>query len=142
MSNMNRMGNVNNRYQGHWKRVLAVCSAGLLRSPTIAFVLSNPPWNCNTRACGVSSEYALIEINDVLVEWADEIVCADMDHKSRVMELLQENNTPQKPVHVLGLEDSFKMRDTRLIQMIRERLDAIKFVGSVFDPIKDSSVIR
>lgn len=49
---MNRIANASNKFQGSYKRVLCVCSAGLLRSPTAALVLSKDPYNFNTRACG------------------------------------------------------------------------------------------
>ena len=52
MSLMNRLGNSKNPYQGDFKKVLCVCSAGLLRSPTAAWVLSNAPFNFNTREIG------------------------------------------------------------------------------------------
>lgn len=74
---MNRKWNSHNEYQGKHKRVLCVCSAGLLRSPTAAWVLSNPPYNFNTRAAGIDVGHALIPVDDVLIEWADEIVCMD-----------------------------------------------------------------
>ena len=50
-SNYNRLGNSRNIYQGKDKRVLCVCSAGLLRSPTAANVL-HKEFGYNTRACG------------------------------------------------------------------------------------------
>jgi predicted protein tyrosine phosphatase len=74
-SNFNRLGNCGNRFQGGRNRVLCVCSAGMLRSPTIAWVLSNEPYGFNTRAAGISDEYALIPVDEVLLSWADEIVC-------------------------------------------------------------------
>ncbi len=39
MINRNRWGNIDNPYQGSAKKVLCVCSAGMLRSPTAANVL-------------------------------------------------------------------------------------------------------
>ena len=56
---MNRLANSSNRYQGEYKRVLCVCSAGLLRSPTAALVLSQEPYNFNTRAAGLDEAFAL-----------------------------------------------------------------------------------
>ena len=47
MSKMNRLANTQNKYQGKYKKVLCVCSAGLLRSPTAALVLSQEPFNFN-----------------------------------------------------------------------------------------------
>ena len=64
----NALWNCKNPYQGRDKRVLCVCSAGLLRSPTIAKVLVMNGYN--TRSCGCR-DYALIQIDNVLIEWAD-----------------------------------------------------------------------
>ncbi len=61
----NRLHNMRNPHQGSNKKVLCVCSAGLLRSPTLAWILSNEPFNFNTRAVGTSSEYALIVLDEV-----------------------------------------------------------------------------
>ena len=68
MSLMNRLANTHNHYQGDAKRVLCVCSAGLLRSPTAAFVLSQEPFGFNTRAAGIAEDFALIVVDDVLLE--------------------------------------------------------------------------
>ena len=72
---MNRLANSSNRWQGKYKRVLCICSAGLLRSPTAAFVLSQEPYNYNTRAAGLTKEFALIPVDEVLLNWAQEVVC-------------------------------------------------------------------
>lgn len=45
----NQLANVGNRFQTKTKKVLCVCSAGLLRSPTLANVL-NLKYGFNTRA--------------------------------------------------------------------------------------------
>lgn len=73
MVNLNRLANVRNGYQTEAKRVLCVCSAGLLRSPTTANVLHRE-YGFNTRAAGISEEYALILVDQALIAWADEIV--------------------------------------------------------------------
>lgn len=127
MSTFNRLANTKNAYQGKMKKVLAVCSAGLLRSPTIAWVLSNEPYNCNTRAAGISNEYALVVLDLPLVEWADEIVCADKDHVFSVKELLKNENIsdPDKPVHCLDLPDQFRTRDPILVKLIKDKLEKI-----------------
>ena len=52
---MNRIANSTNPFQKDYKRVLCVCSAGLLRSPTAAYVLSQAPYNYNTRAAGLTA---------------------------------------------------------------------------------------
>jgi predicted protein tyrosine phosphatase len=70
-SPMNALHNVTNPYQGKDKRVLCLCSAGILRSPSCAVVL-NSKYGYNTRAAGVT-DYALIPVSTALLEWADEI---------------------------------------------------------------------
>lgn len=64
-----------NHFQGDAKRVLCVCAAGLLRSPTAAWVLGNEPYNYNTRSAGIDPSIALINVDDVLLNWAQEVVC-------------------------------------------------------------------
>jgi len=117
MSFMNRLGNVKNPYQGDFQKVLCVCSAGLLRSPTLAWVLSNPPYNFNTRACGVTKEFALIPYDEILEEWADVIVFAD--HEVIV-------NT-HKPRVVLQIPDVYGYRDPKLVDEIIKKLAKVKW---------------
>ena len=109
----NALWNCKNPYQGDMKRVLCVCSAGLLRSPTIAWVLSNHGYN--TRAVGVH-DYALIPIDSVLIEWADIIIAANED----VANVL-ENVWGVDGVIELGIPDIYGTRDPKLIKIIEER---------------------
>lgn len=61
-----------NHYQGRSLRVLFVCSAGLLRSPTgAAWGIKTQGWN--TRSCG-SEDIALIPLTPELIMWAKRIV--------------------------------------------------------------------
>ena len=114
MSTMNRLGNCHNKFQGDYKKVLCVCSAGLLRSPTAALVLSQEPFNYNTRAAGISEEYALIPVDEVLLEWADEIICME---NWQDLELRQMTN---KPIKCLGIGDTLGYRDKELQTSIRK----------------------
>ena len=116
---MNRLANCTNRYQGEYKRVLCVCSAGLLRSPTAAFVLSQEPYNFNTRAAGLNPEFALVPVDRVLLEWADEIVVMSAQQAEQIRAMLED----EKPIVVLGIPDNFRYRDPELIQLIRESYD-------------------
>jgi len=118
--NMNRMAIIANPYQGQTKKVLCVCSAGLLRSPTAAVVLSQEPFNLNTRTAGVSQEYALIPVDDVLLTWADEIVCMEAWHCNEIYKMLHELKTKKKVIN-LNIEDSFGYRDPILMQMIKDK---------------------
>lgn len=100
-----------NPYQGLYKRILCVCSAGILRSATTALVLSKEPFNFNTRSAGLE-KYALIPVTEVLLEWADEIVCMTQSHK------IQLQNITKKSIKVLNILDSFVYRDKELQDMI------------------------
>lgn len=65
-----REGVVNNPFQGRDKRVLFVCSMGILRSATGARLYA---YKYNTRACGTWDD-ALIPLTMKLMAWANEIV--------------------------------------------------------------------
>jgi predicted protein tyrosine phosphatase len=136
MSLYNRLANSSNQFQGKYKRVLAVCSAGLLRSPTTAFVLSQEPYNYNTRAAGLVPDFALVPVDEVLIEWADEIVCMTkgqeeelnklvaLQFKDRFTDLEDIKNPRLKPVICLNIPDNFGYRDPVLMEMIRTNYDA------------------
>ena len=116
----NRMGNSKNPFQGTYKKVLCVCSAGLLRSPTTALVLSQEPYYYNTRAAGVTPEYALIPVDETLIYWSDEIVVMEPWMGKHIQEMFN----PDVPIVSLGIQDSFSYRDEDLIQLIKDRYNA------------------
>ena len=126
MSNVtrNRLGNSKNPYQGDFKKVLCVCSAGLLRSPTAAWVLSNAPFNFNTRAVGANPEYAMLMLDAVNVCWADEVVVMDNSQKNQVLALCEEYGW-NKPVHVLNVPDDYGYRDPELVELLTEELSKV-----------------
>lgn len=121
MSLMNRKSNALNPYQGAYKKVLCVCAGGLLRSPTAAEVLSRDPYNFNTRSCGMSEEFSLVLIDDILLGWADEIVVMDV---GQLIQLKERGVT--KPIINLSIPDQFVFREKRLIDLIRKNYDAQK----------------
>jgi predicted protein tyrosine phosphatase len=112
---MNRMYTAGNPYQGTAKRVLCVCSAGLLRSPTAALVLSQEPFNFNTRAAGIEESYSLIHVDEVLVHWAQELVCMTHEHEQM---LRIKFPTISKPIKVLEIPDNFEYRNPELMRLI------------------------
>lgn len=118
MTQMNRIYNASNPHQGDAKRVLCVCSAGLLRSPTAAKVLGNEPFNFNTRAAGAEESYALIPVDSVLVHWAHEIVCMTKQHREM---LLARHPGAESKVVVLGIEDDYAYNDPELRRLIAEK---------------------
>ena len=130
MSKMNRLGNVTNKYQGDFKRVLCICSGGILRSPTTAVVLSQPPYNYNTRAAGTDQEFALVPVDDVLIEWTDEIVCMEKEHE----EALRSKFKIEAPIYVLGIEDRYPYRDPLLISLITQNYNDIQIMKMGLGP--------
>lgn len=118
---MNRIGNTGNRYQGDFKRVLCVCSAGLLRSPTAALVLSQDPFNFNTRAVGVSQEYALVPIEQVHLHWADEIVTMEKRHTQVVEDMFSKIGWTEHAPKIVQLDipDNFEYRNPKLVELIK-----------------------
>ena len=116
-------GIYSNSYQGDYKRVLTVCSANMLRSPTIALVLSAEPYNYNTRSAG-TADFALIPVTNDLLMWADEIVCADSEHTKVINKMLQKLDI-DKPLINLRIPDVYEYRNEGLIDLIKLRYDAI-----------------
>ena len=77
----------------------------LLRSPTIAKELLLLGYN--TRSCGCQ-DYALIPIDEVLIEWADVVVFADKEHKTTVN---QTQCLSGKEIYILDIPDNFGYND-------------------------------
>jgi predicted protein tyrosine phosphatase len=121
MTTFNRLHNMRNPNQGKAKKVLCVCSAGLLRSPTLAWILSNEPFNYNTRAVGTSSEYALIVLDEVQLQWADAVVFVDegnfidakFDHEELIVNMEH---------HVLEIPDVYQFRHPKLVEAATQQL--------------------
>lgn len=124
MSTYNRLHNVNNPNQGPAKRVLCVCSAGLLRSPTLAWILSNKPFNFNTRSAGAAEGYALILVDEVLLRWADVVVFADEDHK-RMVSYQYKDLIDNMETHVLNIPDAYPFKDPKLVTIAKRKLKEI-----------------
>jgi len=122
----NRLFNSKNPYQGEEKKVLCVCSAGLLRSPTTATVLERE-FGYNTRAAGIDEGHALIPVDVVLLHWADEIVCMDEMQQQgiwRIMDSMNEKNAHlgidlhETPIYVLNVPDIYARMDLKLQDII------------------------
>ena len=126
MIKRNQMGVIFNAYQGKHKKVLTVCSAGCLRSPTAAHILSSDPWNYNTRSAGTSTEYAIIGLDEALIVWADVILCMDSDQQRHINEmqniLAKEASAmfeyDYKAVINLEIEDDYAYRDPALVEIM------------------------
>lgn len=117
------------QYEGNYKRVLCVCTANMLRSPTAAYVLSLAPFRFNTRSAGVHP-CALIRVTPALLSWCEEVVCMEQEHALEVTAIMKENDITDKSLFVLGIPDDYDFRDTLLMEMIANRyteMSAFKF---------------
>lgn len=122
LSDANRLRNASNRLQGHFKRVLCVCSASVARSPTLAELLSRDPFNFNTRAVGVDDNSAVIPIDIVHIKWADEICVMEEYHRLHVQDMLtQLDDGWVRPIHVFNVPDIYGFRHPQLIQILMEK---------------------
>lgn len=126
MIKRNQLGVVFNAFQGKHRKVLTVCSAGCLRSPTAAHILSSPPWNFNTRCAGTSQEYAIVPVTEALIIWADVILCMDeyqQNEINRMQNVLAEqmHDYDYKQVINLGIEDEFSYRDPKLVEIMTNK---------------------
>ncbi len=72
------LGQLNLEAEGHYKRVLFVCSGGMLRSATAAqWAATALDWN--TRNCGTWS-MALPPAHPNLLEWAQVVYCIPLGY--------------------------------------------------------------
>jgi predicted protein tyrosine phosphatase len=122
---MNQMGVIDNRHQRYdeFKRVVTVCSAGCLRSPTAAVVLAADPFNHNTRAAGLTDSYAIISLDPRLMAWADEFVVMERHMLHAVGERYKEffDRDIRAQITVLDIPDNYAYRDPELVQLIATR---------------------
>lgn len=129
MIKRNQLGVLFNAYQGKHKKVLTVCSAGCLRSPTAAHILSSPPFNFNTRCAGTSEEYAIIPVTEALIAWADIILVMEEDQQKFINniqhKLAEEANVmfdyEYKRVVNLDIPDNFDYRNPKLVEIMTDK---------------------
>lgn len=117
MNNQNRLWNCRNPYQGSARHVLCLCSAGLLRSSTCANVLHRE-FGHNTRSVGLDKGHALILVDEVLIEWADEIVVMEA---YMAEDLQKDYDLGNKHIINLDIKDSYNYMDEKLQKLILER---------------------
>ena len=113
----NQLANTSNRWQTDAKRVLTVCSAGLLRSPTAANVL-HKEFGYNTRACGSCLDFALIPMSEVLIYWADQIVFVRISNYWEAKEFF-DKRMQGKEIVVLDVPDSHSWNEPELQEAIK-----------------------
>lgn len=124
----NQLFNIHNMYQGKTKKVLCVCSAGLLRSATLQNFLIKE-YGYNVRNCGTVESYALIPISEALVRWADEIVFVNEKNYSDVEKELLDMESADK-CYILNIPDNYSFNDKKLIAECRKQYKEIVINGN------------
>jgi len=117
----NALGVCNNPYQGEAKRVLTICSASALRSPTAAVVL-NQEYGYNTKAAGVSLEYAIVPVTGRLLMWSQEIVVMENWQAHEIIGMLEIMHIT-RPVICLNIDDNYCYMQPELVSLIKQRYD-------------------
>lgn len=124
---MNRINNMANPYQGSATRILCVCSAGLLRSPTLAEQCIKR--GHNARAVGYSKEYALIQLDWAHIYWADLVLCVDSEVDYFVKSYIKQSEYLEESccdkIKALSIPDIYPFRDEELVKTICSELDEI-----------------
>lgn len=118
----NQLANSQNQFQGNIKKVLTVCSAGLLRSATMAHVLAKE-FDYNVRNCGTEESYALIPISEALVFWADEIIFVNKENYNAVKASLNSIKREDTKVYCLDIPDMYSYCDPELIKICKEQYE-------------------
>lgn len=130
----NKQGVLFNRFQGSALKVLTICSAGCLRSPTAATLLSNEPFNFNTRSCGLDEEFAIVPISPALIAWADVIVTMEPWMDTTVRGLLASiidansfsaHNSKDRTLICLDIEDNYEFMQPELQQIMLDKFKEI-----------------
>lgn len=98
-----------NPYQSRRTRILFVCSAGLLRSPTGAAVGVQRGYN--TRACGSTQAYALIPLTANLINWARHIVFVNKENYEEALRDFEGSGYEEDiefKAHILDIPDKYE----------------------------------
>jgi len=108
----NNYGVIKNPYQGTDKKVLFVCSAGILRSATAARIYAN---QFNTRCAGTYG-IALIPLNQNLIAWADEIVFVNKENHTMFLESALYLKELDDKIIILNIPDVYEHMHPELIK--------------------------
>jgi predicted protein tyrosine phosphatase len=119
-----RAGVIDNPYQGKDKRVVFVCSMGILRSATAARIYAH---KYNTRSAGTWND-ALIQLDEKLMQWADEIVFVNRHNYEQIRDSYWEQHIDideEFNIKVLDIPDSYDHMHPELIQAFEEQYEKI-----------------
>lgn len=114
-----------NPYQGQDKKVVFVCSAGILRSATAARLYAD---KYNTRSAG-SEEYALIPLSANLIVWANQIVFVNKENYESALKQFEGTDLYHNLTHhsvILNIPDNYEHMHPELIKAFEEQYEPIE----------------
>ena len=114
-----RDGVVRNPYQGNDKRVVFVCSMGILRSATAARLYAHKH---NTRAAGTDND-ALVQLSPTLIAWADEIVFVNDRNFQMFKNSVDENLLAGLNIKVLDIPDVYEHMHPEMVEEFRKQYE-------------------
>lgn len=113
-----------NHSQGKDLRVVFVCSAGLLRSPTAARIAGE--YGINSRSAGSHLHYALIPLTANLIKWAHWIVFMNSSNEDEACRKISDldllTDLKEKTI-VWNIEDTYNYMDESLVWKIEKELE-------------------
>jgi len=115
-----RDGVVKNPFQGNDKKIVFVCSMGILRSATGARLYAS---KYNTRTAGTWPD-ALVPLTPLLIAWADELVFVNKSNYEHVLKCVPDLNDLTK-VKVLNIPDTYEHMHPELIKAFEEQYERI-----------------
>lgn len=120
-----RDGVVRNPFQGPDKKVVFVCSMGILRSATGARLYAH---KYNTRTAGTWPD-ALVPLTPMLMAWADELVFVNRENYYQVINKLVDDDHDNMQAQiiakstVLDIPDNFPHMAPELIKAFQEQYE-------------------
>lgn len=116
-----RDGVVSNPFQGTDKKVLFVCSMGILRSATAARIYAH---KYNTRCAG-SWDDALIPLTLTMIAWANEVVFVNEENYQNAVADYGEDVFKETPTRVLDIPDKYPHKHPELIKAFEEQYEPL-----------------
>ena len=116
-----RDGVVRNPYQGTDKKVVFVCSMGILRSATAARLYAS---KYNTRSAGSYAD-ALIPLTLTLIAWADEIVFVNKENYENALANFPGLDQFEGILRVLDIPDKYPHMHPELVKTFEEQYEPL-----------------
>jgi predicted protein tyrosine phosphatase len=107
-----------------YKRVLFICEANKLRSPTAA-ALYRHKVGLEVKSAGFSAD-SPVKLSEELLEWADKIFVMEKRHRNKIRKKFSELYK-QKRIICLYIPDEFEYMEPGLVKLLTEKLS--RFLG-------------